>query len=141
VLERTDTAFIATGSREARRGGVEGIDVSHRGGRPGFIQSDVADGATRLLLPDYSGNFMFNTFGNLEVSPRAGLLAIDFEQGLLLSLTGSARVIWEGPQVQAVSGAERLLEYRVREGRLWTGVSAGWSAPEYSAHLRDKIPR
>lgn len=136
LLQRTDTSFIATASRAPERGGTQGVDVSHRGGRPGFVRVETADGSTRLTLPDFSGNFMFNTFGNLEVNPRAGLLALDFASGAVLSLTGAARVIWDGPAVEAFEGAERLLEFQVHRGWLWQGVLLGWSEPEQSPHLR-----
>jgi len=135
LLTRTDTAFIATGSRDAAHGGAEGLDASHRGGLPGFIRTEAVGGATRLTLPDYYGNFMFNSFGNLELNPRAGLLALDFATGGVLSLTGTARVIWDGAAVAQVEGAERLLQFDVQRGRLWHDVLRGWSAPEWSRQL------
>jgi hypothetical protein len=88
------------------------------------------------MLPDFSGNFMFNSFGNLEVNPRAGLLALDFETGALLSLTGTARVIWDGRLVESFAGAQRLLEFQVTAGWLWSGILTGWSEAEPSPHLR-----
>jgi uncharacterized protein len=136
LLQRTDTSFIATASRAPERGGTQGVDVSHRGGRPGFVRVETADGPTRLTLPDFSGNFMFNTFGNLEVNPRAGFLALDFTSGAVLSLTGTASVIWDGPAVAAFEGAERLLQFQVQSGWLWRDVLLGWSEPEQSPHLR-----
>jgi hypothetical protein len=138
LLERTDTTFIATSSSHPEQGGAQGLDVSHRGGRPGFLHTRTDSEATLVTMPDYSGNFLFNTFGNLEVNPRAGLLALDFESGDLLSLTGSARVLWDSPDTAAFKGAERLVEYRVERGMLWRGVARGWSRPELSPHLRDK---
>lgn len=135
LLARTDTTFIATSSREAARRGNEGLDVSHRGGLPGFIVANQSGGATSLTLPDYYGNFMFNTFGNLEVNPCAGLLALDFDSGSVLSLSGSASVLWDGPEVAAVAGAERLLKFRVEQGRLWRSVLRRWSPAEWSSHL------
>ena len=136
LLRRADTSFIATSSRAPEQGGTQGIDVSHRGGRPGFIRVESADGASRLTLPDFSGNFMFNTFGNLDVNPRAGFLALDFTSGAVVSLSGTARVIWDGPAVAAFEGAERLLEFQVRSGWLWRDVLLGWSEAEQSPHLR-----
>lgn len=127
ILARTDTSFIATSSRDAKRGGPEGVDVSHRGGPPGFIHAERLDGATRLTLPDYYGNFMFNSFGNLEVNPHAGLLALDFESGALLSVTGTARVIWDDPRVAQFADAQRLLEFRVQSGWLWRGILRAWA--------------
>jgi len=127
VLANTDTSFIATSSRHAERGGSEGMDVSHRGGPRGFIHAEARTGATRLTLPDYYGNFMFNTFGNLEVNPHAGLLALDFASGRVLSLTGTARVSWDDPRVAAFENAERLLEIDVQAGWLWRDVLKGWA--------------
>jgi predicted pyridoxine 5'-phosphate oxidase superfamily flavin-nucleotide-binding protein len=136
VLQTADTAFIATGSGRPEAGGNEGLDASHRGGRPGFIRVQAEADGSRLTLPDFSGNFMFNTFGNLAVNPRAGLLALDFTGGAVLSLSGRARVIWEGAEVDAFEGAERLLELRPHGGLLWGGVLERWSKPELSPHLR-----
>jgi hypothetical protein len=86
LISRADTFFIASW----HPGG--GADASHRGGRPGFVR--VVDERT-LLFPDYPGNNMFNTLGNLAGHPRAGLLFVDFEQGDLLQLTGRAQLAWE----------------------------------------------
>ena len=82
-LEGTDTLFLATFHAET------GADASHRGGTPGFLR--VLDDSL-LELPDYPGNNMFNSLGNLVVYPRAGLLVVDFATGDLLQLTGSAEV-------------------------------------------------
>jgi uncharacterized protein len=135
LLARCDTSFIATGSRSAASGGSEGLDVSHRGGRPGFIRAEQVNGATLLTLPDYYGNFMFNSFGNLEVNPRAGLLALDFETGDVLSLSGRARVIWNGPELASFDGAERLLQFSVETGLLWRNILLEWSPPRWSPQL------
>jgi predicted pyridoxine 5'-phosphate oxidase superfamily flavin-nucleotide-binding protein len=135
VLKRSDTAFLATSSRAAARGGAEGVDVSHRGGPAGFVRARASDAGLTLILPDYSGNFLFNSFGNLEVNPRAGLLVIDFESGDVMSLTGLAHVIWEGPEVAEVPGAERLLEYRVERGLLWPSLAVGFSAAEVAPQV------
>jgi hypothetical protein len=78
---RTDTAFVA--SLHSRRG----LDISHRGGHPGFIQ--VVDDRV-LRIPDYPGNAMYQTLGNVELDPRAAIALVDFEGRRVLSLTGSA---------------------------------------------------
>jgi uncharacterized protein len=135
LLERTDTTFIATSSRDAERGGNEGVDISHRGGLPGFVRVEQDAEGSVLTLPDFSGNFLFNSFGNLEVNPRAGLLSLDFERGDVLSLTGVARVLWDAPA--SFAGAERLLELRVSRGLLWRGLLRSGGAVEVSPHLRD----
>ncbi|HKO50848.1 MAG TPA: pyridoxamine 5'-phosphate oxidase family protein [Polyangiaceae bacterium] len=117
LLANTDTFFIATASASAASGRHgEGVDVSHRGGRPGFVRVSDAPLATRLTIPDFRGNFVFNTFGNLELNPRAGIVCADFRTGDILSLTGTAQVIWEGPELDSFAGADRLLTFQVESG-------------------------
>jgi predicted pyridoxine 5'-phosphate oxidase superfamily flavin-nucleotide-binding protein len=79
-----DTFFIAS----ARPG--DGVDVSHRGGMPGFVQVD----GQRLSWPDYSGNAMFTTLGNLHAHPYAALLVPDFDRGGALIVTGRTTIDW-----------------------------------------------
>ena len=66
------------------------MDISHRGGRPGFVQVS----GNELIIPDFSGNRYFNTFGNLLIEPRASLLFIDFDTGDVLRLKGIASIDW-----------------------------------------------
>nr|WP_231865084.1 pyridoxamine 5'-phosphate oxidase family protein [Sorangium cellulosum] len=55
---------------------MEGADVSHRGSKPGFVRVTEEDGRTVLTSPDFTGNFGFNTLGNLALNPRAGVLFV-----------------------------------------------------------------
>ncbi len=112
IIERADTFFIATAHPEANKNGAaaKGVDVSHRGGKPGFVMID-RHGA--LVVPDFSGNRFFNTLGNLMLNPRAGLLFIDFETGDLLYIAASAEIIFDGPMVNAFAGAERVVRFSV----------------------------
>ena len=71
-LAATDTVFLASHHVE------HGTDATHRGGPPGFVT--VVDDTT-LTLPDYTGNGMFQTLGNLLLDDRIGLLAVDFTSG------------------------------------------------------------
>ena len=113
-----DTLFIAS------RHPASGVDVSHRGGAPGFVR---VDDERTLTLPDYAGNFFFNTLGNLQVDPRAGLLFIDFERGDLLHVAATARLIWDGPELAAFDGAQRLLRLTVDQVvRVTGGLPLGW---------------
>ena len=132
LLGRADTVFIASASG-ARPGATraEGVDVSHRGGRPGFVRVDARGDGLRLTLADYVGNFFFNTLGNLLSWPRAGLLVPDFDDGSLLHLATQASIEFDGPGLEAFPGAQRLLHLDVLEG--WWRVAAlplRWSASE-----------
>lgn len=84
-IAAADTFFIAT------RHPVAGADASHRGGEPGFVR--VA--GERLTWRDYPGNGLFQTLGNLQVDPRAGLVFPDFDAGHALHVSGAARVLWD----------------------------------------------
>jgi uncharacterized protein len=132
MIRAADTFFIATAYQVPSAAG--GIDVSHRGGKPGFVRMD--DDRT-LTFPDFAGNCLFNTFGNLEMNPRAGLLFIDFNQGDVLYLTGYAEVIWEGDEILAYAGAERLVRFRLEQGyRVEESLPWRWSVPEFSPFLK-----
>lgn len=85
LIRAADTFFLGTSHPE------RGNDASHRGGRAGFV--DV-DGST-VSWPDFAGNNMFNSMGNLEIDPSAALLFVDFESGRVLQLSGTAIVEWD----------------------------------------------
>jgi uncharacterized protein len=100
--------------------GVDALpDVSHRGGQPGFVGIDTQD---TLIVPDYSGNLFFNTLGNMLVNPRAGLLFTDFATGDLLQLTGVTEIDWDGPDIDAVPGAQRLWRFHPIGGQWSRGA-------------------
>ena len=118
MVRAADTFFIAT---QALTGEVSGgADVSHRGGKPGFVRVD--EGGTRLSWPDFSGNSFFNTLGNLALDPRAGLVFVDFASGDLLHVAGSAEVVWNGADLGAVAGAMRVVHLRVERWHLRRGA-------------------
>jgi predicted pyridoxine 5'-phosphate oxidase superfamily flavin-nucleotide-binding protein len=143
IVAEADTFFIASASARARAPGFageqadgQGVDVSHRGGRPGFVRSVVDGGETVLTFPDYMGNFLFNTLGNLQANPHAGLVFPHFESGDVLTLTGDTHIVWSGPELSAFEGAERLVRVRVRSGKLLcAALPFTWShaelAPEF----------
>ncbi|GHD52077.1 hypothetical protein GCM10017083_27260 [Thalassobaculum fulvum] len=137
LVERADTFFIASAAPGARTGDpVRGVDVSHRGGRPGFVRIAKEGGVTVLTVPDFLGNFFFNTLGNIALNPAAGLLFVDFETGDALMLSGEAEVVWDGREVAAFAGAERLLRFRLRESRrIERAVPLRWSAAEPAPQL------
>ncbi len=125
LMGRADTFFIASAAPGAGLPGQppsEGVDVSHRGGKPGFVRVDDDGGATVLTTPDFTGNYFFNTLGNLALDPRAGLLFIDWQTGDVLALTGATEVLWDGAEVKAFAGAQRILRVRVVEGRWLPGA-------------------
>lgn len=128
IIECADTFFIASSHPQASHGqrSAYGVDVSHRGGKPGFVK--IIDNHT-LMVPDYSGNRIFNTLGNLSLNPQAGLLFIDFASGDLLQLAVRAEIIDDDPQIQAFDGAERLLKLVIsRVAHTGAGAHLQWDS-------------
>jgi predicted pyridoxine 5'-phosphate oxidase superfamily flavin-nucleotide-binding protein len=138
LVQRADTLFIASAAREAGRGGpAHGVDVSHRGGRPGFVRVQRDEhGAHVLTIPDFRGNNLFNTLGNLVAHPQAGLLFFDPDSGDRLQLAGRAELVWDGAALAAFAGALRLLRITVETGA-WAAAALPlrWSAPAYAPQL------
>jgi len=121
AIERADTLFIASVHADA------GADASHRGGQPGFVR--VPD-ERRLLIPDYAGNNMFQTLGNIAADPRVGLLFVDFDTGTTLQLTGRAKILWEP---EALDSAVRAVAVEIDEVVEIEGQGPlGWRFVEYS---------
>lgn len=127
MIRAADTFFVA--SYIEHGDGLRSVDVSHRGGRPGFIKVE----GNRLTIPDYAGNLHFNTLGNLLLNPRAGLLFIDFATGNVLQLYGRTEILLDNPASQAFDGAERLWTLDV-EQVVWrpAAVSLRWAFKEYA---------
>src|SRR5712675_1568849 len=106
-IAEADTFFIASRSAQLDQvDSAQGLDVSHRGGLPGFVR---VISRTELCFPDFSGNLLFNTLGNLEADARAGLLFIDFRSGGMLHIIGRARICWDVPETMRSAGIERLI--------------------------------
>ncbi|MEI2297036.1 2Fe-2S iron-sulfur cluster-binding protein [Ensifer sp. MJa1] len=130
IIADADTFFVA--SYVDRDSGERQIDVSHRGGKAGFVRIGDDD---VLTIPDFSGNLFFNTLGNFMLNPRAGLLFVDFATGDMLQMSGTAEVILTSPEIAAFQGAERLWRFRpeqvvYREDGLplrWAFEDGGWS--------------
>jgi predicted pyridoxine 5'-phosphate oxidase superfamily flavin-nucleotide-binding protein len=126
LIQASDTFFVASGSRANIGDG--GLDMSHRGGKPGF----VGVRGNTLSIPDFRGNRFYNTLGNLLGDPRAGLLFIDFTTGDILQLQGRATIDWH-PESSAPAGTERL--WRVEVTRAWRRRSTfpfAWRFGDYA---------
>jgi predicted pyridoxine 5'-phosphate oxidase superfamily flavin-nucleotide-binding protein len=111
TIQTADTCFVASWAGPAA-GPQGGVDMSHRGGRPGFVHAE----GDVLTIPDFSGNRYFNTLGNLAVEPKAALLFVDFAAGSLLHLNGTAEILWDIRGIAAPAGAERLWRFKVTRG-------------------------
>jgi len=129
-VSNVDTLFVASEHPS------HGVDASHRGGNPGFIQ---ALSSTRLRIPDYAGNGMFNTLGNFAVNPQAGLVIPDFENGRTLQLTGNATIIWDSDDPgNDTGGTQRYWDFTIdRWVQIENALAGSVEFLDYSPHNPD----
>jgi predicted pyridoxine 5'-phosphate oxidase superfamily flavin-nucleotide-binding protein len=112
-IAASDTFFVSSYVTSDINPAATGVDVSHRGGRSGFVKVE----GNVLTIPDYSGNNFFNTIGNFLVNPKAGLIFPDFTTGDVLMLTGTVELLWEDhPEIAAFKGAERGWRFTLDHG-------------------------
>jgi len=127
LISNSDSFFVGSGVAKHHN------DASYRGGAPGFV-SLVNN--RQLLIPDYKGNSMFNTLGNIQSNPNAGLVFIDFESNKLLQLTGTAEILWDQDDTNNVTGGtKRYWHFNVKhwqETSLPQGLN--WTFFDYSPH-------
>ena len=113
-IHAADTFFVASAGPDHK------LDASHRGGQPGFVRVD----GDRLWIPDYDGNNLYNTLGNLAVHPAGGLLFVDFHRGATLQLSGTAEIDLDTDD-PATGGTRRA----------WTFAITAWRRSALAAHL------
>ncbi|MFE6283441.1 pyridoxamine 5'-phosphate oxidase family protein [Streptomyces sp. NPDC057877] len=115
-IAASDTFFLATVHET-------GADASHRGGNPGFVR---AASPRELTWPDYPGNSMFLTLGNLAADPRAGILFLDWTTGTTLQLTGEAETYF-------TANGDRTIRFTLTKAiETPSAVPLRWSAPQFS---------
>lgn len=104
-IEERDMFFLATADSEGRP------TCSYKGGQPGFVR--VVDPST-LAFPNYDGNGMYLSAGNILVNPAVGLLFIDFERGHRLRLEGTASIDAADPLLGDYLEAQFVVRVRAR---------------------------
>ncbi|MGQ4422254.1 pyridoxamine 5'-phosphate oxidase family protein [Streptomyces violaceoruber] len=116
VIREADTFFLGT-THPSR-----GTDTSHKGGNPGFVR--IEDGT--IWWPDYAGNNLFNSLGNISANPAAALLFIDFNTGRLIQLSGMAEIEWVTPGSPGDDGGTgRRVRFHPQQARTsWSPLGA-----------------
>jgi predicted pyridoxine 5'-phosphate oxidase superfamily flavin-nucleotide-binding protein len=98
--------FLSTADSEGQP------DCSYKGGEPGFVR---VTGDSELAFPDYDGNGMFKSLGNLLLNPNVGLLFIDMhEKPRRLRVNGTARIDRDDPLMDEVPGAQMIVRVTAR---------------------------
>ncbi len=105
-IEGADCFFLATADAQGRP------NCSYKGGAPGFVK--VVDDRT-IAFPNYDGNGMYLSMGNVLVNPSVGLLFIDFERGHRMRLNGEASIDPGDPLLEEYPEAQFVVRVRARE--------------------------
>jgi predicted pyridoxine 5'-phosphate oxidase superfamily flavin-nucleotide-binding protein len=108
MVERCAMFFLATADAHGQP------DVSYKGGMPGFVR--IVDDRT-LAFPDYDGNGMFKSLGNILANPKVGLLFVDFQHPNRMRVNGTASVSDDDPLLSEFHGAQMIV--RVRAERIF----------------------
>lgn len=112
LLAKADMFFIS--SMHAH----EDMDLNHRGGPPGFVRIESNEDAGAVLVwPEYSGNNLYQTLGNLQTDPKAGLVVPNCETGDVLYLTGETEVIVGKEASKILSHSSLAVRFKVKGGR------------------------
>jgi predicted pyridoxine 5'-phosphate oxidase superfamily flavin-nucleotide-binding protein len=106
LIGRSAMFFLATADAEGRP------DCSYKGGLPGFVH--VVDDSV-LAFPDYDGNGMFRSLGNIRVNPHVGMLFVDFEQPGRMRVNGTATVRDDDPLLGEWPGARLVVRVRAEQ--------------------------
>ncbi len=100
-----DMFFLATADADGRP------TCSYKGGEPGFVR--VLDART-VAFPNYDGNGMYLSAGNVLVNPHVGMLFIDFEHGNRMRLEGEATIDPDDPLTAEYHEAQFVVRVRAR---------------------------
>ena len=122
LMTSADTFYIASAHPEAGKSALRahGVDVSHRGGPPGFVH--FID-ERRFIIQDFQGNDFYNTLGNVRLHPPVGLLFLDFAGGDVLELDATAVAIAGEHPLADPASTGRLVRFEVLRARLFVGAS------------------
>lgn len=105
-IERLDMFFIATVDERGH------ANCSYKAGDPGFVR--VLDERI-LAFPNYDGNGMYLTMGNILTTRQVGLLFIDFENQKRMRLNGEATLHRDDPLMREYPEAQFIVRVRARE--------------------------
>jgi hypothetical protein len=119
LVEAASFFFLASADAEGRP------DCSFKGGLPGFVRITAPD---ELIWPDYDGNGMFRSLGNISANPQVGLLFLKIgEKAGRLRINGRAAIDFEDPRIADFAGAQALIKL--------TPTDIFPNCPRYIPHL------
>ncbi|KAG9666458.1 putative oxidoreductase, partial [Aureobasidium melanogenum] len=116
LINKVDLMFLSTNSGSS-------MDTNHRGGPPGFVRClSQEDGCTQFVYPEYSGNRLYQSLGNMILDSKAGFCFPDFDTGSCLFVTGHAEVLFEKDAAQVLPRSNLAVRVTITAARLVASV-------------------
>jgi NAD(P)H-flavin reductase len=117
LIEKADLMFLSTSRPK------HSMDTNHRGGPPGFIRClPSKDGPTQFVYPEYSGNRLYQSLGNMVLDSKAGFCFPDFETGDCLYVTGTAEILFGKDAAELMPRSNLVVRVTVTAIRLVASV-------------------
>ncbi|KAF2242216.1 hypothetical protein BU26DRAFT_524404 [Trematosphaeria pertusa] len=111
LISKSDMFFLSSSTEDD-------MDTNHRGGPAGFVRV-LSD--TEIVYPEYSGNRLYQSLGNLQLNPKIGITFPDYETGAVLYTTGAAEILIAGDAAKLLPGSNLALKMKLDEVRLIEG--------------------
>jgi ferredoxin-NADP reductase/predicted pyridoxine 5'-phosphate oxidase superfamily flavin-nucleotide-binding protein len=107
LIEKADMFFLSTSTDDDQ-------DTNHRGGPPGFAR---VISSTEIIYPEYSGNRLYQSLGNLQLNPKVGITFPDYETGDVLYITGTAHILVDTDAANLLPGSNLAVKIIINESR------------------------
>jgi ferredoxin-NADP reductase len=116
LIHKVDLMFLSTSSGSS-------MDTNHRGGPPGFVRClPGEDGCTQFAYPEYSGNRLYQSLGNMTLEPKAGFCFVDFETGDCLYVTGTTEILFGKDAAEVMPRSNLAVRVTITAARLVASV-------------------
>ncbi|KAF2825186.1 hypothetical protein CC86DRAFT_295112 [Ophiobolus disseminans] len=107
LINKSDMFFLSTSTSSD-------MDVNHRGGSPGFVR---VISPTCIAYPEFSGNRLYQSLGNLQLNPRIGITFPDYETGDVLYITGTTEILVGTDAASLLPGSNLAVKIGITEAR------------------------
>ncbi|KAG9583664.1 putative oxidoreductase, partial [Aureobasidium melanogenum] len=116
LIQKVDLMFLSTNSGSS-------MDTNHRGGPPGFVRCLSREGGcTQFVYPEYSGNRLYQSLGNMLLEPKAGFCFPDFDTGSCLFVTGHTEILFGQDAAQVMPRSNLAVRITITAARLVASV-------------------
>ncbi|USP79502.1 hypothetical protein yc1106_06776 [Curvularia clavata] len=107
IISQSDMFFLSTSAEDD-------MDVNHRGGPPGFVR---IISPTEIVYPEYSGNRLYQSLGNMQINPKIGITFPNYETGDVLYITGSTEILVDKDAAALLPGSNLAVKITIDQAR------------------------